>query len=269
MSFHLFRRQILFFGLPVLLAVFTGCTTFYTIVTPPTNQIAPFTNWQIQTGSVITASPAGAVFLAGALQIQGSQVNATFNTLSLFRTQSLLSYTGSYNSTTGALTLADAVHPAALSVQLTVPAKPTNPSAGTINAAGQTCSLVLSSPAVGVQIPSLTGTYTGTLTSPAGLSGQATLTVTQSATPNSTAQFPISGTLSLTTGGGACGEFGPVTGTISGAAFTLASSATSPTTVTGASTTGGDTLPATTVTVPAGALCGDSSTTYSGTFTLR
>ncbi len=270
MRFLIRHRRSALFAIPVLLAGFSGCTTLYTAVGPPIGPAPAFSNWQIQTGSVITPAPAGSVFLAGAMQIQGSQVTGTFNTHSLCGTPQLLSYSGTYNGSTGSLTLADAAQPAALNVQLAVPSKATNLSVGTINALGTTCALALSSPGVGVEIPPLTGTYTGTVTSTNGLSGQVTLTLTQSATPNASAQFPVTGILSLSIGACEYGYYAPdITGTISGAAFTLADSSASPDTISGASAVGGATLPGTTIVFAKAAPCNPASTAFTGDLTRQ
>ena len=86
----------------------------------------------------------------------------------------------------------------------------------------------LASPSVGVQIAPLNGTYVGTLTdsSSAALSGTATLVLTQTATPNSSGQFPLSGTLTFPSGSG----FGtvPVGGTVAGEGIALSDSSAAP-----------------------------------------
>jgi len=269
MSSRLLHRETWSVGLPLLLATLglIGCSTLDQAV-EPANPSVQISNWQIQTGNEITATPTGAVFLAGAMQIQGNQATGTFNTHSVCGNPSLLSYTGTYNSTTGALTLADAAVSAAPNVQLSVPSKQTTPSTGSISALGQNCALALgNTPAVGVEIPSLTGTYTGTLSSPAGVTGQATLSVTQSPTPNASAQFPVNGSLFFASSSGLCGDYAPVTGTISGAAYTLSSAVISQDTISGASNVGGATLPGTTVVIAD--LCNARSAAYTGTLTKQ
>jgi hypothetical protein len=83
-------------------------------------------------------------------------------------------------------------------------------------------------PSVEVEIAPLTGTYVGTLTdnSSLSLSGTATLVLTQASTPNSSGQFPLSGTITFPSGSG----FGtvPLGGTVSGEGITLSDSSAAP-----------------------------------------
>jgi hypothetical protein len=91
------------------------------------------------------------------------------------------------------------------------------------------CNALISlSPAVGVQIADLTGTYSGTLTDSAtpSMSGTATLTLTQAATPNSSGQFPLSGTIAFPSGSGlATAALG---GSIAGEGVALSASSAAP-----------------------------------------
>jgi len=252
----------------------SGCTT----LTSPYSQgnltpVAASTNWQIQPGSAITTPFNGfPIFLAGAMQIQGTQVTGSFQTSSPCGTvEQPVAFTGTYNATTGALSM----HPTGLSfvdVNLVLPSDPTKMASGTIGATGIMCALAFQSPGVGVEIPPLTGTYAGTIAgtaptpAPGVQPGTATLTLTQSTTPNASAQFPLTGIFQFTSS--TCSTSIPVAGTISGVGFTLASASSTPVTITGADASGGATLTAVTALFPSG-LCNAFAATYTGTLTLQ
>jgi len=269
------RSRLLFTGtglpaLLLLLASLVGCSTTPTspVVTLPISAEVG-NNWQIQSGTAITATSTGGAFLKGAMQIYGTQVTGTFQTSSsCLNVPQPLTYTGTYNATTGALTLQPTPN-AYVEVNLIVPADPTSLSAGTMGGAGNICNTAFTGPAVGIEIPALTGTYTGTVTaaSPSTSTGTATLTVSQTSPP-ANALFSLTGTLQFTSG--TCTASIPVTGAISGASFTLASAATATSaTITGADTQGGSSLPATAITFPNGPCNTGSSSavTYTGNLT--
>jgi len=73
---------------------------------------------------------------------------------------------------------------------------------------------------VGVQIAPISGAYAGTLTaSTEGDSGQATLSITQSTTPNADGSFSLTGTITFPAGSG-LGTY-PLGGTIGGEGIIL------------------------------------------------
>jgi len=180
-------------------------------------------NWQIQSGTSISSSPTGPVFIAGALQQQGSGVTGVFTVDSFCTTQPVFNFTGTVNSS-GNLTLTATPVPV-VKVTLAIPADPTTVATGNLGATGEICALALESPAVGVQIASLTGTFSGAVTAsgspaPPIASGQVSLTLAQSSTPNTNGQFPVTGSLTFT--GGGCTSSASVTGIVSGEGITLA-----------------------------------------------
>lgn len=264
MRSRLLPTKISFPALFLLLVSLTGCSTTSTapiVTTPITSEVG--SNWQFNGGASITA--AGAI-LTGAMQIQGTQVTGSFQTnVPCADVPQPVTFAGTYNPTTGALN----IKPTGLAfvdVNVIVPADPTQMASGTIGGAGTVCSIAFQGPGVGIEIPALTGIYTGTVAaaSPSSSTGTATLTVSQSSTPNASAQFPLTGTLQFTSG--ACSSSIPVNGTISGAGFTLTSSASTPNIIiTGADTQNGTTLPATAITFSNGPCnTGSSPATYSG-----
>jgi hypothetical protein len=256
----------------LLLASLTGCSTSSTaplVTTPIATEIG--NNWQIQSGTAITATSTGGGFLTGPMQIQGTQVTATFQSnVTCVDVPQPVAFTGTYNSTTGALSLQPTGTPF-VDVGLTIPTDPTSLATGTMGGAGNICALAFTGPAVGIEIPTFTGTYTGSVAaaSPSTSTGTATLTVSQSATAND-AQFPLTGTLQFTSG--TCTTSIPVNGAISGASFTLASASTATSaTITGGDTQAGASLPATAITFPNGP-CNtgaSSAATYTGNLTLQ
>ena len=275
MSSRLLYKGTVLLGLPILLAALTlsGCNVVSSASAayqqPPAGMSG---NWQIQTGSAITPGPKGAVFLAGAVEMQGSQATATLATDAICGVQPVANYTGTFNDTTGVLTLTNTQPPAAVTVSLAVPPDTTTLSVGTIGASGILCALAMAPTAsVGVQIPPLTGTYTGTIQdtaptpAPGVKPGTATLTLTQSTTPNTNAQFPLTGTFQFTSSD--CSASVPVAGTISGVAFTLASTGSTAVTISGADASGGTALTINDVYFPNGPCPGFAM--YSGTLNLQ
>jgi hypothetical protein len=207
------------------LACLLGCTLPYTP--------SPLSgNWQIQAGpssltppTALTSPPTG-IYLIGAMQIQGSQATAVFQTNAASGGAGIVNFSGSFDSTTSVLALSST--PAYLGVQLTLPANPTNLATGNMTvgcqpppAGGATCTVIALLPAAGAEIAPLNGTYTGTLTGSAspGMSGTGSLTLTQSTTPVASGAFPLTGTITFPTSSG----FGAYTlsGMISGEGITL------------------------------------------------
>ncbi|HUD23919.1 MAG TPA: hypothetical protein VMQ60_13825 [Acidobacteriaceae bacterium] len=193
------------FLLMLPLACLLGCTLPYT----PTPLAG---NWQIQAGTAIT-SPPTAPYLIGALQGSDSALTGTFNLQQPGSgvTPQVISLTGTYNPTTSNLVL---VPPppqvGGISVMLSVPANPTDVAAGSIEYSCGVCNAIPApTPAVGVQIAPLNGTYTGTLTGTittssqtTPISGTASVTFTQSATPNSSGQFPLTAAVTFPSSSG-------------------------------------------------------------------
>ena len=221
-------------------AALLGCTLPNTTPTSTstTTPTGSWINWQIQSGTSITSPPTGLYFV-GAVQTSGTQSAAVFSSAGLTGTdpQTVLDFLGTYNATTVAVELLPATtNTAAYGIGYASPAANTvipvaifSGCVYPLNYQGPECLALISlSPAVGVEIASLTGTYVGTLTDTgdAGVSGTATLTLTQTATPNSSGQFPLSGTIAFPSGSG----FGtvPLGGTIAGEGITLSDSSAAP-----------------------------------------
>ena len=228
-------------------------------------------NWQIQSGTTITPSGQSPVFMTGAMQIQGSQVTGTFITDAICPAQPnpVENFTGTYNASTGALTLT-AAPIGNIYVQLTIPSTASTVAVGTMNATGEICALALQGPAVGIEIAPLAGTYTGTATAAssnpppsAPATGVATLTLTQATPANASAQFPISGTLQFTASSNACSNSTAVTGTISGTGFSLAST-TPGITISGSDSASSDNLSVTNITFANGPCNTGTAATYAG-----
>jgi hypothetical protein len=265
--------------IPLLAAfVIAGCGVGTTPTQTPPDAASLTGNWQIQQYSSITTPPIGPSLL-GALQVQGSQVTGTFYTTPICSNPVTVSYTGSYDSSTGNLTLtAVQVQPIPVQVQLAIPTDPATIATGTMIAPaslpGDTfgCDLKpITGPAVGVEIAPLNGTYTGTLTDSANpsFSGPATLVLTQSSTPNSNGAFPLTGTLTFP----ASSNLGTytLTGTVSGEGIALSFS--SPAVIGPAISLTASTNPAASqITVTNLAFLGggiDISATFTGTLTLQ
>jgi hypothetical protein len=199
---------------PALAALFcslwlTGCGS------APTHSIPAISNanWQIQAGSSITYPPTGA-YLLGVVQTEGSQITGTFTNNNLACSPPSSTYIGS-TDTSGELTLKAPFD----SATLPAPSAPYSMTTGTLSGGGYLCNATTSGPAVGIEIPPLNGTYTGTLVASAAASGTATLTVAQDSTPNAFGQFLVTGTLQFSSSG--CTSTSDLTGTISGTVITL------------------------------------------------
>jgi len=212
------------------LACLLGCTLPYT---PPASSplAGNWSNWQIQSGTAITSPPTG-LYFTGAVQVQGTQSSAVFTSAGLTGAgpATVLNFLGTYNSSTGGVGLLPATTNSAaydigftqLSTNTVIPVGIVGGCIYPLNYQGVECLALISlSPAVGVQIAPLNGTYTGTLTDSAspGMSGTGTLTLTQSTTPNADGSFSLTGTLTFPVSSG----FGTYTlsGMISGEGITL------------------------------------------------
>jgi hypothetical protein len=118
---------------------------------------------------------------------------------------------------------------------------------------------------LGAELPSIAGTYTGSLTAATGGNVPATATLTESAA-NVDGQFPVGGTLTVT--GSTCANTFSTTGLVSGASLSLALTSTSGPSATGSLTatvqhTAPQPLPFNIQIVSAGC----NSGTFSGTLT--
>jgi hypothetical protein len=222
-------RTRAFIALLIPLACLLGCTMPYT---PSSQSLSGnWSNWQIQSGTAITSPPTG-LYFTGAVQVQGTQSSAVFTSAGLTGAgpATVLNFLGTYNSSTGNVGLLPATTNApAYGIGFTQPSTntviPVSVIGGCVyplNYQGVECLAQASlSPAVGVQIAPLNGTYTGTLTDSAspGMSGTGSLTLTQSTTPNADGSFSLTGTLTFPSNSG-FGTF-PLSGTVSGEGITL------------------------------------------------
>ena len=221
------------------LACLLGCTlpsTPSTTGTPPA-PTGNWDNWQIQAGAAITSPPAGLYFV-GAIQVQGTQSAAVFTSAGPVGSgpATVLDFLGTYNPTGAVDLLPATTNSAAYGIGFTEPSTNTVIPIGIVSGCvypldytGVECLALISlSPAVGVQIASLNGTYVGTLTDSSSptLSGTAALVLTQSTAPNSSGQFPLSGTITFPSGSG----FGtaPLAGTVLGEAISLSDPSAAP-----------------------------------------
>jgi hypothetical protein len=223
-------------ALLVLLACLLGCTL---PTTPPASTTTPlsgnWTNWQIQAGTAITSPPNTYPSFLGAIQVQGTQAAGIFTTVvAAGTTGQPLDYTGAFDSSTQDVTLATFGYGFDYT-QPTTPYTlvPVSVIGGCVYPPGYTGAeflAIFAVPSVGVEIAPLNGTYTGTLTgtltttSPATsmpITGTANLMLTQSATPNSSGQFPLTATVTFPSASGLDTVQYQLGGTISGIGITL------------------------------------------------
>jgi hypothetical protein len=188
-----------------------GCT----LPTGPTGASSPVTgNWQIQSGTALT-SPPTVPYLVGALQGTNSALTGTFTTAQPGTLSPVVdSYSGTYDVAMGVLSLQSPLPPelAGTIVTLSVPTNPTSLATGTLAFTCPICAgLTVTFPAVGAEIAPLNGTYTGTLSGtvttlpPATstpISGTASVTFTQSTTPNANGQFPLTAAVTFPSSSG-------------------------------------------------------------------
>ena len=203
-------------------------------------------NWEIASTAGATSGtlPTAGLALLGSLTSQGSNVSGIFRlaNLSVPNTcgipfQQVITVAGGIDSSRNLKLTSAAFAGSTLTMQFAVPPTLSPVGAGTtltgltgtVAITGGSCTFP-STTAFGAEVVSLTGTYAGPLTAnpylplPPIPSGTASLTLTQSATPQSDGQFPVSGTLGFT--GGGCTSSTPLTGTVSGTQLTLASAPT-------------------------------------------
>ena len=230
------------FALLIPLATLLGCTlpSTPTTGTPPA-PTGDWDNWQIQAGTAITSPPTGLYFV-GAVQTQASQSAAVFATPGTGQPTPttlniVLGFLGTYNSSTGDVALYPATtgSPAygigftAPSTNTAIPVTIVGGCVYPLSYTGVEClALIAIDPAVGVEIAPLNGTYVGTLTDSAspGLSGTATLILTQASAPNSSGQFPLSGTITFPSNSGL--GTAPLAGTVLGEAISLSDPSAAP-----------------------------------------
>ncbi len=222
------KAFIVLFGASLTLA---GCASSH-----PTSGTTPTPpdltgNWQIQSNVISNTVPPAGVLLLGALQSTENQVAGTFRFTNLAQPTAcgldqVVTVTGSVDSKNN-LTLASSSMPNGTTVKvLLVISSSQQPYAGTgsIEVDGSTCTFP-STGAIGQQTQNIAGTFTGTLTpgtlvSPGtGPSATASLTIAQSANPQSDGQFPATGSFNYTIG--SCSGNVSLSGTVSGVGVTL------------------------------------------------
>lgn len=193
-------------------------------------------NWQMQV-STVTPAPLPAFQLLGSLSVQGSSVSGAFripssglNTPCVSPTQNI-TFTGAVDSS-NLLTLTSATFSGSTAtLQLQLPLSASNIARGTARVDGGACAFA-SSNLLGILVPPVTGTYTGTLVPPQYLGqpatnsgGPATVVLTQSGA-NADGQFPLTANLTFTSP--TCTLSADLTGTITGLHITTTSGAGSP-----------------------------------------
>ena len=234
--FHSQLRLLLLLPLACLL----GCTL---PATPPASTNSPasplsgnWTNWQIQAGTAITSPPNTYPSFLGAIEVQGSQAEGLFTTVvAAGTTGQPLDYSGSFNPSTQDVTLATFGYGFGYTQPATpytlVPVSVIGGCVYPPTYTGPECLAIASVPSVGTEIAPLNGTYTGTLSgtlfvaesnvAPIAVSGTASLTLTQSATPNSSGQFPLTATVTFPSSTGLDTALDQLGGTISGEGIAL------------------------------------------------
>lgn len=195
-------------------------------------------NWQIQTTSLAANGvlPPSNVLLLGALQNSGANVSGTFRYSNLGQTGScplneVVTMSGTVDAA-GNLSLASTAtsNGPKVKVALLTSASVTSFAKGSIEVDGATCAIA-SSPANGIEIAPIAGTYRGplTLVAPSGAATVAldvSLVASQTSTPGADGQFPLTGTLGYTLE--SCSGMVDVAGEASGVGVTLTSAAATP-----------------------------------------
>ena len=204
-------KNVRFFAFLFPLTFLLGCTV--TATPTPIGQLSLTGNWQIQAGTAITSPPA-TPYLVGDLQGTNSALSGTFTTGVGTASPTVGSYSGSYNTSTGILSLQNPPSPGlpGTVATLSVPANPAGLATGTLSFICEVCAgLTVTFPVVAAEIAPVTGTYSGilsgTLTTASPItstpiSGTASVTFTQSTTPNSAGQFPLTGTVTFPSSSG-------------------------------------------------------------------
>lgn len=206
-------KNIKLFAFLFSLTCLLGCTLPTTPISQTGTSQSLTGNWQIQAGTAIT-SPPTAPYLVGAIEESGSTLTGVFATaLPGSTSPTVEDYPVMYNATTGSVVLNSTLTlPNGLTIAtLAVPTNPTTLSTGTLEVQCGLCNNGQFFPAVGVEIAPLNGTYTGTLsgtritsspTTTTPISGTASVTFTQSTTPNASGQFPVTGAVTFPSSSG-------------------------------------------------------------------
>ncbi len=188
-------------------------------------------NWQIQSDVTSNIVPPPGVVLFGALQSTGGQVTGTFRFSNLAQPTTcgldqVVTVAGSVNSNNN-VTLSSSAMPNGTTVKVLlaiIGSQQPFAGTGTIEVDGSTCTFP-STGAIGEQIQNAAGTFTGTLTPgtlttpKTGPSAAVSLAITESASPQSDGEFPISGPFNYTIG--SCTGSAALTGTVSGVGVIL------------------------------------------------
>ena len=215
----------------------SGCGASLTTITPVTPS-APASlagNWQMQIQNSSIGTPATAsILMPGSLSVQGPIVSGTLRVIRFIAgnlTSPCLSFTQGIAftgtvDTSGLLTLTSAPFSGSIAtLQLQLPLV-NNIGRGTAQIVGGACATPSTS-LIAVYVPSVTGTYAGTLSplllpgfpGTTNTAGPASITLTQSSA-NPDGQFPVTGTLTVNSTSCALAAT-PLTGTISGLALSL------------------------------------------------
>lgn len=182
-------------------------------------------NWQIETSSnAVSASPQGVVLMGG-LESSGSDVSGTFRFTNIEQPEAcganqvvvLSGKVGPDND----LTLASPALPNKTTIKISLKLGDVQPYSGlgTVEVDGVSCA-VASASAIGSQIATTTGQFSGTLipgtagAPAAGTPGTATVALTQSPSPGPDGQFALTGTLSYQFA--SCSGSVPLNGKVSG-----------------------------------------------------
>ncbi len=197
-------------------------------------------NWQIQSGSGnTTVLPATILLFTGALSSSGSAVTGV-GTISELNSSAAnpvapcllnvpVTLTGTVDVLGNLSLTSSSLNGGTATIQLLTPAS-TGFAAGTIALTGGSCAL-LSGPALGLLVPSVSGSYVGTVNALSTAtnnipSGSLQLALTQSAA-NATGGFPVTGTATFTSTSPACTVTSSLSGTVSGVGFQLQTAGTS------------------------------------------
>lgn len=195
-------------------------------------------NWQIQSNVTSNIVPPPGVVLFGALENTGNQVGGTFRFTNLAQPTTcgldqVVTVSGSIDSKSN-LTLTSSAMPNGTTVKVLLAitgSQQPYAGTGTIEVDGSTCTFP-STGAIGEQIQNIAGTFAGTLApgtlvSPGtGPSATVSLVLTQSSTPQSDGQFPVTGPLNYTIG--SCTGSASLSGTASGVGVILSSTSVPP-----------------------------------------
>lgn len=203
-------------------------------------------NWEFASGlgtvaGSIPVAPTTGLLLVGSLTSQGSTVTGIFRLADLSQPnscsnplQQVVTVSGTIDPSRNLTLTSAAFGGSVLTMQLTIAPTPgtggtstvLTSGSGTVSITGGPCAYP-SAGVFGFEIASVTGTYAGPITAVSGLgtmaipSGAASLVLTQTATPQSDGQLPVTGSLTFT--GGGCTSSVPLSGTVSGPSLTLTS----------------------------------------------